>query len=136
MFQNDINIIPEDIDHMGHVNNAVFIKWAQKIAQDYWLTVATPELFKSRLWIAIEHHIRYLKPALLGDKITGQMRFAEFRPTRVLFDVKIVRDAAEIARVKSWWCFIDAETKRPARLPQLLAFAALERQASPSLSTI
>ena len=30
MFRHQIAIEPADIDHMGHVNNAVYLKWVQE----------------------------------------------------------------------------------------------------------
>ena len=33
---------PEDIDELGHVNNAVWVRWVQDIATAHWRTVADP----------------------------------------------------------------------------------------------
>ena len=43
MFRHPVAIEPADIDHMGHVNNAVYLKWVQEAVVDYWSSVAPPE---------------------------------------------------------------------------------------------
>ena len=34
---------PEDIDELGHVNNAVWVRWIQDVAIAHWLAVAPAE---------------------------------------------------------------------------------------------
>ena len=36
MFRHPIAIDPADIDQMGHVNNATYLKWVQEAVVDYW----------------------------------------------------------------------------------------------------
>ena len=40
MFSHRITVEPLDIDHMGHVNNAVYLRWVQDAVVHYWETVA------------------------------------------------------------------------------------------------
>jgi len=35
MFRHPVAIEPDDIDSMGHVNNAVYLKWVQEAVIDY-----------------------------------------------------------------------------------------------------
>ena len=41
MFRHPVAILPADIDQMGHVNNAVYLKWVQEAVVDYWSSVAS-----------------------------------------------------------------------------------------------
>jgi acyl-CoA thioester hydrolase len=109
-----LQIDADDIDHMGHVNNAVYLKWAQKTALSFWNAHATPDLVATRVWIARSHRIDYRRPAFIGDQIIGMLRFSEHRGARVLFDLDIMRENDLLARIQSWWCSIDATTHRPA----------------------
>ena len=43
MFRHQIAIDSADIDHMGHVNNAVYLKWVQESVVAYWEKVAPAE---------------------------------------------------------------------------------------------
>lgn len=40
MFRHPVAIAPSDIDHMGHVNNSVYLRWVQEAVVDYWESVA------------------------------------------------------------------------------------------------
>jgi acyl-CoA thioester hydrolase len=117
VFSHPIEISASDIDHLGHVNNAVYIQWAQKLAETYWSSIAPPDLYLSRLWIALQHQIKYMKPAFMGDSISGKLVFGEYKGVRALFDVQFVRGSEILASVQSWWCSIDTESRRPIRLP-------------------
>jgi acyl-CoA thioester hydrolase len=117
VFSHPIEISASDIDHLGHVNNAVYIQWAQKLAETYWSSIAPPDLYLSRLWIALQHQIKYMKPAFMGDDICGKLVFGEYKGVRALFDVQFMRGSEILASVQSWWCSIDTESRRPIRLP-------------------
>ena len=34
---------PADIDELGHVNNAVWVRWIQDVAVGHWIDVASPD---------------------------------------------------------------------------------------------
>jgi acyl-CoA thioester hydrolase len=38
-----ITATPADIDELGHVNNAVWVRWIQDVSTAHWLSLATPE---------------------------------------------------------------------------------------------
>jgi acyl-CoA thioester hydrolase len=38
-----IGIVPEDIDFMGHVNNARYLGWVQDAVLEHWNSLAPPE---------------------------------------------------------------------------------------------
>ena len=42
-FQHPIGIRADDIDHMGHVNNSVYLKWVQEAVVRYWESLAPPD---------------------------------------------------------------------------------------------
>src|SRR4029450_5896143 len=54
-YHHPIGILPDDIDHMGHVNNSVYLKWVQEAVVDFWEQVAPPEAVAKHLWIALSH---------------------------------------------------------------------------------
>ena len=64
-FRHPIAIEPADIDHMGHVNNAVYLKWVQEAVVDYWSSVAPPSAVAQHLWVALKHEITYFRPTFL-----------------------------------------------------------------------
>ena len=52
-YRHAIVIEPADIDHMGHVNNAVYLRWVQDAVVRYWETVAPAEAVAQHLWVAL-----------------------------------------------------------------------------------
>ena len=73
MFRHPIAIDPADIDHMGHVNNATYLKWVQEAVVDYWSSVAPPDAVARHLWVALKHEITYRRPAFLQDVVVAEV---------------------------------------------------------------
>jgi acyl-CoA thioester hydrolase len=111
-----IAITPDDIDHMGHVNNAVYLKWVQAAVVSYWERVAPPEAVARHLWVALKHEITYRRPAFLDDGVIAEVVAESAQGARAFFSTLIKRGEEVLAEVKSSWCCLDAATKRPARL--------------------
>ena len=42
-FEKPITATEQDIDELGHVNNAVWVRWIQDMATAHWYAVAPPE---------------------------------------------------------------------------------------------
>lgn len=112
----DITIRPDDIDHMGHVNNAVYVRWVQEVIVRHWERFAGPEALASRLWVALRHDITYLRPAYLGDAVSATVRLEQITGIRAQFRTLIQRGEKSLADIVSCWCAVDARTHRPARL--------------------
>ena len=115
-FRHPIAIEPSDIDHMGHVNNAVYLKWVQDAVIDYWRTVAPAEALTRHLWVALKHEITYLKPTLLQDTVVAEVIAEKVEGARAFFRTVLRRGDEVLSEISSCWCCLDATTKRPARL--------------------
>jgi acyl-CoA thioester hydrolase len=116
MYRYAIGIAPADIDHMGHVNNSVYLRWVQEAVISYWEKVAPAEAVASHLWVALKHEITYRKPAFLQDVVVADVLAEHVQGARAFFSTIIKRGEDVLAEVKSSWCCLDAATKRPARL--------------------
>src|SRR3546814_10742345 len=66
-----VSIEPADIDFMGHVNNASYLKWVQAAVLSHWRRIAPPDAVAAHLWVALKHEITYRKPAFLEDQIVA-----------------------------------------------------------------
>ncbi len=51
--------VPADIDENGHVNNVVYLRWAQDMGTAHWRSLAPPEAQATWAWIALRHEIDY-----------------------------------------------------------------------------
>ena len=120
-YHHPIGILPADIDHMGHVNNSVYLKWVQEAVVRFWESVAPPEAVSRHLWIALSHEIRYRRPAFLEDLVVADVVAERVEGARAFFTTLIMRGEEVVAEVKSSWCCLDAVSRRPARLARDIA---------------
>ena len=111
-----IAVDPLDIDFMGHVNNASYLKWVQDAVLDQWRALAPPDAVAAHLWVALKHEITYRKPGFLGDEVIATVLLEKVQGARAFYETVIRRGEEVLAEVKSSWCCIDADTLRPARL--------------------
>lgn len=118
--EHSIDILPEDIDFMGHVNNAHYLKWVQEAVLSHWRKVAPDEAVAERLWVAIKHEITYRKPAFLDDPVVATVILEKVQGARAFYETLIRRGEEVLAEVKSSWCCIDAKTLRPARIEKAI----------------
>lgn len=121
MFRHAIAIAPVDIDHMGHVNNSVYLRWVQEAVVQYWESLAPTEAVAKHLWVALKHEITYLKPTFLSDTVVAEVFAEQVRGARAFFRTVVTRGEEVLVEVQSCWCCLDAATKRPVRLKQEIA---------------
>jgi acyl-CoA thioester hydrolase len=115
-FHFPIGVRPGDIDHMGHVNNSVYLSWVQEAVVKFWETVAPADAVTRHLWVALQHQITYRRPAFLEDNVVANVVAEGVAGARAMFTTVIKRGEEVLAEVQSTWCCLDATTHRPARL--------------------
>ena len=116
MHHHPLGISSADIDHMGHVNNSVYLRWVQEAVVRYWEKAAPADAVATHLWVALKHEITYRRPAFLDDKVVAEVIAERMEGARAFFATIIRRGEEVVAEVKSCWCCLDAATRRPARL--------------------
>ena len=125
-FHFPIGIRPDDIDHMGHVNNSVYLKWVQDAVVRFWETVAPSDAVARHLWVALQHQITYRRPAFLDDLVVADVMADGMAGARAMFTTVIRRGEDVLAEVKSTWCCLDAASRKPARLARDIAARFLD----------
>lgn len=121
MHQHPLTIAPDDIDHMGHVNNAVYLNWVQEAVVAYWEKVAPAEAVARHLWVALKHEITYRRPAFLEDDVIATVIAERVEGARAMFTTVVKRGEEVLAEVQSSWCALDATTRRPIRVAKEIA---------------
>ena len=108
-----------DIDELGHVNNAVWVRWIQDIAVAHWHAVATPEQAAAYVWVIVRHEIDYRGNLRLGDSIAGETWVAD-PPRGATFErrVAFMRDGRAIVEAKTRWAVLDRATLSLVRVPR------------------
>lgn len=115
-YRQPIAIEPADIDFMGHVNNASYLKWVQAAVIAHWRGVAPADAVAAYRWIAIRHEITYRRPAMLGDDVVALVRLDRVRRESAFYETTFLRGDELLVDVTSRWCCVDAVTHRPVRL--------------------
>jgi acyl-CoA thioester hydrolase len=113
-----------DIDELGHVNNIVYLRYAQEIAIAHWRARAAPEMVEAFVWVVMRHEVDYRAPLTLGDEaeVRTWVDAAPRGPAWARF-VEISKADADkpAAQIKSNWCLLDAATRRVKRVPPEMA---------------
>ncbi len=112
-----------DIDELGHVNNAVYLVWAQDIAVAHWRRVAGENLARELVWVALRHEIDYRDQVLAGETVEIRTWLGRVSGPRFIRHVDIRKAGASrfSAKVQTDWCLIDAFSRKPRRIgPEIL----------------
>jgi len=124
-FTQAFTALPEHIDELGHVNNAVWLQWAQEIATAHWRAVAAPEHQAAYVWVVTRHEIDYRGNVGLGESVTAET-FIPDPPKGARFDRCVgFRDAAgrEVVSARSTWVLLDRASGKPLRVRAEIAAA-------------
>jgi len=115
-----IKVSIDDIDALQHVNNVVYLRYVQDVAQAHWNTIASEELKKKYSWVVLRHEIDYKNPAFLGDELIARTWVSLCEGVRSVRNVRLYHSASGklVADAKTIWCLLDAETMRPKRIEQ------------------
>ncbi len=113
-----------DIDVMGHVNNAVWVRWMEAIATSHWETLAPQEAVERYVWVVTRHEIDYRGNVACGDAVLASTWVAE-PPRGARFD-RYIRFTGEVdgkikVEARTTWAMIDLVTSRLMRVPEDLA---------------
>jgi acyl-CoA thioester hydrolase len=104
-FTLSITAADADIDELGHVNNAVWVRWIQAIATAHWDAVAPPEHRAAYVWVVTRHEIDYRGNVVAGETVTGETWVPE-PPKGARFDrhVRFMGDdgKAKVEAVTTW----------------------------------
>lgn len=118
-FSRQITATAEDIDELGHVNNAVWVQWIQDVAVAHWEAVSDPAHHEAYFWVIVRHEIDYLRPAFAGDVLTARTWVGE-PPKGARFDRHMEFTGADgkvRVRARTFWAIIDKAAGRPIRVP-------------------
>ncbi len=112
-----------DIDELGHVNNAVWVRWIQDIAVAHWAAVAPAEHQAAYVWVVTRHEIDYRGNVAAGETVTGETWVPD-PPKGARFD-RHVRFTGADGKVKveavTTWAMLDRASGRLHRVRDEIA---------------
>jgi acyl-CoA thioester hydrolase len=120
IFTQRFPVAAADIDELGHVNNIVYLRYAQDIAIAHWRTRAAAEMVDAFVWMVTRHEVDYRAQLALGDEVDVRtwVDDAPRGPSWARF-VEVYKAGADkpCAQIKSNWVMLDAQTRRLKRVP-------------------
>lgn len=123
-FQQEIRVTHEAIDNLNHVNNVVYLKWTQKVAENHWKAKITEDIREKWGWVVLDHYIKYHNPAFEDEVLIVKTWIADYghiKSTRH-YEIRRKKDQKLIVEAKTTWCFMNLKTFKPARiLPEIVA---------------
>jgi acyl-CoA thioester hydrolase len=113
-----------DIDELGHVNNAVWVRWIQQIATAHWDAVAPADHRAAYIWVVTRHEIDYRGNVAAGETVHAET-WVDTPPQGARFDRKVrFVDAAGrvVVDAVTTWALLDRKTGRLLRVrPEIAA---------------
>lgn len=122
IFEKEIKVTQEDLDQLQHVNNVRYVQWVQDLAEEHWLSKASPEILKEYFWVLLDHHIQYKGEAKLNDIILAKTYVESSEGLYSTRIVEMYHKASNklIVRSTTKWCLMSFVSKRPTRINETL----------------
>ncbi|MEP2990056.1 MAG: thioesterase family protein [Parasphingorhabdus sp.] len=117
-----------DIDELGHVNNAVWVRWIQELATAHWNAVAPKDAIDRYIWVVTRHEIDYRSNMAVGEMATGRTWISEPpKGARFWRNFSFTNsDGRNMVSGRTNWAIIDRQSQRPVRVPVRLIELFLE----------
>ncbi len=119
----DIDVLPQDIDGLGHANNAVYVSWLERCAWQHSqsLGLDLPSYQRlDRAMAVLRHEIDYLASAYQGQRLQmGTWIVQSDQRLKMDRHFQLIRpsDAATLLRAKTTFVCIELSTGKPKRMP-------------------
>jgi acyl-CoA thioester hydrolase len=118
-----------ELDSNGHVNNAVYLAYAEEVATRHAEELGFGRdwtLAQGGTWVVRRHSITYLAPATAGDCIELTTELVSMRGARGIrrTRMRILREpgaSIPVADVETEWVWLRASDMRPTRVPPEMA---------------
>ena len=133
-----IQVQPEHIDGLGHVNNVVYMQWMQEVTTAHieaiGLGLKQYHALKHAM-VAVEHQVQYRKAAFLDDKIILRTWLSDLNSLYSIRQYAFYRFEAQsllFTGLTKWAC-IEIATGRPKRMSPtfLQAYQPLDADKNP-----
>ena len=119
-FETDVRVRFAETDAQGVAHHAVYLVWFEIARIDYLARFrgGYPKLRAEGIEaLTTEVHVRYVSPARFDDRLTVRCACGDLRGARFRFDYTVERDGQKLADGWTLHACVDAETRRPTRLP-------------------
>lgn len=114
-----------EVDSNGHVNNAVYLNWAEEIAELHAEAAGYGRAWsiaQGGTWVLHHAEITWRKPAVQDDEVEVSVRLESIRGVRGIRRTWIRRasDGELLCELLVEWAWVRIADGRPARVPREL----------------
>jgi len=119
-----------ELDSRGHVNNAVYLSWAEELATAHAEAAGYGEEWSAKQgggWVIRHTEITYHRPAVYGDEVELTVKVELVKGARGVrrTSIRRVADAELLAEVLTEWVWVRLSDGRPMPAPpELVELAA------------
>lgn len=125
IFQQEIVVVREEVDALGHVSNTVYLDWIMRVARAHsdaagYNYLAYQEL--GAVFIVKRHEIDYESSAYAGDRIMLTTWIENWKQASCVRMTSISRigDGVVLANAKTKWAYCSMEGFKPTRIPDAI----------------
>ena len=121
IFDLNIQVLPEHIDLLGHVNNVLYVQWMQDVAtahiEQLGLGLAQYLQLKHAM-VAVEHHVQYRKAAFEGEDLILRTWLDDLNTLYSFRQYVFYRpkDQSILFVGQTKWACIEIDSGRPKRM--------------------
>lgn len=124
-----------ELDSRGHVNNAVYLSWAEEVATAHAEAAGYGREWSAHHgggWVIRRTEITYHQPALYGDAVEVTVRVELVKGARGVrrTTIRRISDATLLADLLTEWVWVRLSDGRPTAVPRELVELAAEVTAS------
>ncbi|MFN5899102.1 MAG: acyl-CoA thioesterase [Planctomyces sp.] len=122
VFEYELQVVPADLDELGHVNNLVYVKWLLEAAVAHSTALGwSPDAYRAlgRGWVVRSHFIEYLGPAFAGDRLVMRTWVSEMKRVTSGRKYELYRsgESVPLLRGETQWAFVIFATHQITRVP-------------------
>ncbi|PTQ73726.1 thioesterase family protein [Pseudomonas sp. GV071] len=120
----DLSVAADDIDGLGHANNAVYVSWLERCAWRHSQSLGLDLVEYRRLdraMAVVRHEVDYLASAYEGDELQVATWIIESdQKLRMSRHFQLIRpaDGVTLLRAKTTFVCIELSSGKPKRMPQ------------------
>ena len=117
-FRITIQVLPEHIDNLGHVNNVQYLYWVQTAAYTHWEELTNMITEPIGFWVVRSHSIIYKNEAFEGETLTLETYVKQCRGVLSERIVEIYNpEQVLLAQCSTQWCYLDTNNHKPTPIP-------------------
>jgi acyl-CoA thioester hydrolase len=116
------------IDYVGHVNNIIYIQWLEngrmRMLEEMGYPIDRIAHIDGILPVLVETCIKYKRPLFLNNTVKIEMWISKMNNASAFMEFRIFNEKDELcALAQQKGLFINRETQRPSRIPEMQKLA-------------